>query len=94
MNKKKLLYVGLALLVLVGAYFAWKKFGSSGTTAPSSVLTYTDSDITKEISIIKADKAWFDTVKTKAAAAGKSVDDQLRLDAIYMLEAVQGRKRA
>lgn len=94
-KQKKLLYVVLGLVFLVGAYMAYKKwFKNPATITAGSTLTYTESDVTKQMDQIKSDAAWKKNVQDKATAQKRTFDEQLRLDAVYTLEVLQGRKKA
>jgi hypothetical protein len=46
------------------------------------------------IAKIKADDGWFNEVKAKADAAGRSLESQLRADAIWMLSRMDEYKNA
>lgn len=35
---------------------------------------------------MKASKEWYDAIVKKASDAGRSIDEQLRMDAIFMIE--------
>lgn len=52
-------------------------------TTPAS---YDETLITSWIGKMQANKEWFDAIKQKASEAGRSIEEQLRMDAIFMIE--------
>ena len=88
--KKNWLWIAIVLVIVV-AFFWWKK--SSGASAEDSApvdrkaqLLADETLITRYINIIKASAQWYASVKEKAVKNGRTEADQLRRDALYMIE--------
>jgi len=83
-NKKIILIVGGVILVGVGGYFGYKAYqkskgkGSDGSSTQSP-------EVQAIINKIKADSAWFDSIKQKAKDNNISVEKQLIADAKWVL---------
>lgn len=52
-------------------------------TTPAS---YDETLITSWIGKMKANQEWYDAIVKKAGEAGRPIEEQLRMDAIYMIE--------
>lgn len=87
-----IIIVVIAVLAGVGYWFLKGKSAvlssSSGTALgkTSKGADYYESDVQKEMKIIRNDADWYNTVKKKAESSKHNVNDQLRSEAIYMLE--------
>ena len=63
--------------------------GSASIATPSLAATpasYDETLITSWIDKMKASKEWYDAIQKKASDAGRSIEEQLRMDAIFMIE--------
>lgn len=63
--------------------------GSASIATPSLATTaasYDETLITSWIDKMKASKEWYDAIQKKASEAGRSIEEQLRMDAIFMIE--------
>lgn len=83
-NKNYLLYGMLVLGAIFGAWYFFGKRKASGDAPASSEPT--EAAILRQIGIIKASPDWYNGVKQKAAENKKSIEEQLRLDAIYSIK--------
>jgi hypothetical protein len=92
--KKNWIILFIGLLVIAGGFYFMKKNNGAASTSSSALgetkggRDYFEADVQKGIASIKGTPTWFADVKTKAEKNGRSLEDQLRLDAIYMLEFV------
>lgn len=78
-NKKIILIVGGVILIGVGGYFGYKAYQKSkGTTKQSP-------EVQAIINKIKADSAWYASVKQKAKDSKVSLEAQLISDAKWVL---------
>lgn len=94
MKKAWIIGIVVLLLVVVGYFVFFRKKASSGTDQKSdygvtkSGKTITESMIQQEMRITEGyNKA---TVQEKATANGRTYQEQLRLDAIWMLQNADG----
>ena len=97
MKTKTMIIVGVIVLMLaIAAYFVMKnKTGATTTTADASALgkkkngsAYFQTDLDLTVKSIKGSPTWLADVQKKATAAGRSIDDQLKMEAKWMLENV------
>ena len=92
LKKNWIIIVVIAVLAGVGYWFLKGKSTvlSSGSGIAlgktSKGADYYESDVQKEMKIIRGDADWYKTVKEKAKTTSSSVEDQLRANAIYMIE--------
>ena len=94
MKTKTMVIIGVVIAVLAVAYFVFFK-GTATTPAVTGPVAlgkkgsgtpYYQADIDKQVSDIRSSATWLADVQKKATAAGKSRAEQLKLDAIWMLE--------
>lgn len=84
--KKYMWYIiiGIAVVALVYFMFIRKKPATANTDTGGK--SYSESQIAKVINDIKGTPTWLADVKKKAENAKRTLDEQLRLDAIWQLE--------
>lgn len=61
----------------------------SPTSIPKLAVTpasYDETLITAWIGKMKANQEWYDAIVKKASQAGRPIEEQLRMDAIYMID--------
>jgi len=93
--KKNWFLLVVILVAIIGGYYFLKKNPSASTADSETALgktlsgrAYYESDVQKKMKEIRGQSDWFAKIKEKATATKKTVEQQLRADAIYMLENV------
>ena len=92
--KTKTIVIGVAILiaiVVLGFFFMKKKNATSGVDGSAlgkkkNGNPYYQTDIDLTVTHIKGTPNWLADVKLKAEKAGRSLDEQLKMEAKYMLE--------
>ena len=92
MKPKTLIIIGVVLAVLAVGFWMWKSKNSSTGNAVAALgkkkdgTPYTDKDVLKTADDIQKTPGWLKDVQAKATAAKRTLDAQLRMEAIWMLE--------
>ncbi|MBV5346810.1 hypothetical protein JZU46_01110 [bacterium] len=93
MKTKTMIIIGVVVLALaIAGYFFMKKPATAETPADSGLgkkkngSPYFQSDIDLTVRSIKGTPTWLADVQVKATKAGRSIDEQLKMEAKWMLE--------
>jgi hypothetical protein len=82
MEKKNLMIIGGVVAIAAIAYFVFKKKSPAAAAAPAG----TNSAINAKMAAIRGNAEWLAAVSEKAQNSGKTLDEQVMLDAQYCLD--------